>query len=189
MPKSSSEAMDCVRDDVLYTPQFQGAWWCSLFLVVMLEVATKQDTEYAVMVVLAYLLFTLPCLRFCCLSAEAYQRARFAVMPADKEPPLKEHMQKKMKAMTEEEALEAARSKQSYRAQGDNARGFAPTVKSKRASSEESAVASARGKPSVKKGFVSSGNRATEDNAGGIISELKRPSGGSSGGVRAGSRG
>lgn len=63
-PRSCLEFYECMRDDVIMVWQFQYVWWstgcCWLFAIVSAE-----STEYCLMSLIYYVVFTLPCLSFC----------------------------------------------------------------------------------------------------------------------------
>jgi len=113
------------------------------------------STEFCCMEVMCYIVFTLPCLRFCSVWTRLYQQRRNAKPPDEEEPEEKEVKQKKKKAMTEEEMLEATRKRQKNRAGEGDVKSFAPPKKKK------------------DRGAKGKGNVAMEDNIGGVISELQ----------------
>jgi len=174
-PRSTAECVEALRDDVLYTPPFQLAWWLGIFAVVVLEVAARQEAAYAIMVVIAYAVFTLPLLRFCCLSASGYQRQRFAVESdgETRDPP--PSMPRREVALMEDQVLELTRSRQANRPKPGTAKVFLPQAKAKRAASEHDAAkgAARAGVHATTYGGAAVDSRASEANVSGNISELK----------------
>lgn len=117
-PRSVLEFYECVRDDIVFMPQFQWVWWWTGCCVVFCEYALAMTTEFCLMSIMCYVLFTLPCLRFCTVWTKLYQQRRHAKPPDEEKGQVKEAKQKKKKAMTEEEMLEATRKRQKNRAGG-----------------------------------------------------------------------
>ena len=117
-PRSLLEYYEFSRDDILLTPRCQWViWWTGCFYT-WCELAAGSAIEFCLMMVLCYIIFTLPCLRFCTVWTRLYQARRHAVPPPEDEEAPKEKKQKKKKAMTEEEMLEATRKRQKNRPGG-----------------------------------------------------------------------
>lgn len=117
-PRSMMEWYEFIRDDIVFMPYFQWIWWWTGCMSIMVDVAMPMSTEYCLMTTMCYILFTLPCLRFCSIWTKLYQQRRNA-KPAEEEPEKEpEAKQKKKKAMTEEEMLEATRKRQKNRTDG-----------------------------------------------------------------------
>jgi len=117
-PRSFLEFYECVRDDIVFMPQFQWVWWWTGCCVVCCEYALAMTTEFCLMSIMCYVLFTLPCLRFCSVWTKLYQQRRNAKPPDEEKAEVSQTKQKKKKAMTEEEMLEATRKRQKNRAGG-----------------------------------------------------------------------
>jgi len=131
-PRSTLELYECCRDDVILMPQFQYVWWCTGCCVVLWEFAAQATTEFCCMEVMCYIIFTLPCLRFCTVWTRLYQQRRNPVHDATEDPEEGEPRQKKKKAMTEEEMLQATRTRQKNRAGEGGTKSFAPPKKAKK---------------------------------------------------------
>jgi len=121
----------------------------------MIEVGLTYADVYCLMIMMFYIIFTLPCLRFCSVWTKLYQQRRNAKPPEEEPEEQKVVKQKKKKAMTEEEMLEATRKRQKNRKDEGATKGFAPEKKKK------------------ERGAKGVGNATTEDNIGGVISELQ----------------
>ena len=117
-PRSCMEWYEFTRDDIVFQPRFQWVWWWTGCCVVSCEYAVPTTAEFCLMIIMCYVLFTLPCLRFCTVWTKLYQERRNAKPPEEEPPPEKEPNQKKKKAMTEEEMLEATRKRQKNRTEG-----------------------------------------------------------------------
>lgn len=159
-PRSLLEWYEFVRDDIILAPFFQWIWWWTGCCVACWEwampFAAAGSIEFCLTAVVCYIIFTLPCLRFCSVWTALYQERRNAKPPDEEAPPEKEPKQKKKKAMTEEEMLDATRKRQKNRPGEGDTKSFAPTAKKKK-----------------ERGAKGAGNATTEDNIGGVISELK----------------
>ena len=81
--------------------------------------AAAGSIEFCLTAVVCYIIFTLPCLRFCSVWTALYQERRNAKPPDEEAPPEEAPKQKKKKAMTEEEMLDATRKRQKNRPGGN----------------------------------------------------------------------
>jgi len=118
-PRSVLELYECTRDEIVLTPRFQWLWWWTFCLVTMIEVGLTYADVYCLMIMMFYIIFTLPCLRFCSVWTKLYQQRRNAKPPEEEPEEQKVVKQKKKKAMTEEEMLEATRKRQKNRKDGE----------------------------------------------------------------------
>ena len=134
----SQECADGLRDDVLMTPHFQVLWWIMFLFIVIFAIAAKQQTEYAIMVVMAYVIFTLPCLRWCCLWTRLYQARRSQTEPEEENEVSAPVRQVRKSALTEDETVASTREKQAYRAKVGTAKVFSiQTAKARRENNED----------------------------------------------------
>jgi hypothetical protein len=120
-PKSALEWYYFIKDDVVLTPRFQWFSWWMAFLILCAECPQLfgRSIQFSLMSIITYILFTLPCLRFCDTWTKLYQIRRFAKPEEEAKEEEKGKKQKKKKAMTEEEMLEATRKRQKNRKGGE----------------------------------------------------------------------
>ena len=108
---------DIVRDDIIFHPYFTIIIWLVVFLVICVEIAGKQDTEFALLIILAFLVFTLPCLQWLWRWASLYQmKLKSGERIKPEETLFASTMIKRKKALTEEEMIGAVKARQSRKA-------------------------------------------------------------------------
>ena len=173
------ELVDWCRDEVVNTPQFYFSWWLVFFLVVAIEGCRGQPAEYSLMIVLGYVIFSLPCLRICCIWSKLYQTRRARVTPEPFDPTTKEPPRRKKKAATEEEMLQMTRARQTGRVLEGSSKAYNPqATKPKHGKAITEAGLSNVARTHVQKhktrGYEGgSKNKPQESNTGGIVGELK----------------
>ena len=125
VPRSAREAANCCLNGVLMQPTTQGLIWLLLFIIMCTVAVEGQETEYSLMILLFYIIFTLPCLRWLCLYTSHYQYNRRNAGRVEPEPTLYQATaQKKKRALTEEEMVARTRGRQDNRAKTSKA--YAP---------------------------------------------------------------
>ena len=117
-PRSVLELYEMVRDEVVLRPQFQYVLWWLGCMFVFVKYALAFFTEYCIMCMMCYIVFTIPLLRWCSVWTKLYQDSRNQKEAEEEEATEKPVKQKKKKAMTEDEMLEATRKKQKNRKDG-----------------------------------------------------------------------
>ena len=100
VPRSAREAANCCLNGVLMQPTTQGLIWLLLFIIMCTVAVEGQETEYSLMILLFYIIFTLPCLRWLCLYTSHYQYNRRNAGRVEPEPTLYQATaQKKKRAL------------------------------------------------------------------------------------------